>query len=103
MPEAPLSAHERIALRRWERTQILLAVAFLGLLAVLVALEPLGLLGDAAVRTGIALGLFLLALFGVRHRLALRCPRCDYHLGRAFRLLLPDRCPSCDVALDLPE
>jgi len=102
MPETPLTASERSTLRRWERTQFLYASAFIGFLVVLVILERFGLFTEA-LPAGLGLGLLLVALFGVRHRLGLRCPRCEYHLGRAFRLRLPDRCPRCDVTLSHPE
>lgn len=98
MPETPLTASERSALRRWERTQLLYAGAFIGFLAALIALEWLGLFTES-LPMGLGVGMLLIALFGVRHRLGLRCPRCDYHLGRAFRFRLPARCPRCDVPL----
>lgn len=97
MPTEPLTDAERAALRRWERTQILFFGVFMGLLAAIGILDQLGAL-TASLRTGLAAGVVLLAIAGVRHRLGRRCPRCDYHLGRAVRFLLPARCPRCGVS-----
>jgi hypothetical protein len=98
MPETPLTDREPSALRRWERTQFIYASAFIGFLTALIVLERTSPFTEA-LPTGLGIGMLLLALFGVRHRLGLRCPRCGFHLGRAFRFRLPRRCPRCSVSL----
>lgn len=93
--DAPLAPGELQRLRRWhrrvQRALLLVAVAYLGLVAAsLVDGEP------PAWRAGLALGLLGAAcLLATAIQFSERCPRCGYNLGFQSRLALPASCERC--------
>ncbi|MCM2269016.1 MAG: hypothetical protein NDJ75_02830 [Thermoanaerobaculia bacterium] len=97
--DAPLAPGELQRLRRWhrrvQRALLLVAVAYLGLVAAsLVDGEP------PAWRAGLALGLLGAAcLLATAIQFSERCPRCGYNLGFQSRLALPASCERCRGAL----
>jgi len=92
---APLSPREVGRLRRWERRLrrafLLVAVAYLGLVAASLVGEELSL-----ARSALALALLALACSAaVTIQFSERCPRCRYNLGFQSRLDLPASCERC--------
>ena len=93
-----LSNIEREQLRSWQRRLVIaFVVTIAGLLIVFAADIVFGFSPRGALLAFSAL--LVLALAAMVIQISQKCPRCGYRLGRQTRLLLPDRCKKCGVAL----
>ena len=97
-----LSEPESHRLRRWQRLMVGTFVATWVYLLLVIAAHLF--IKPEAWMIQLALVPVLGFVFaGVVLQFSGRCPRCGYRLGRQSGLLVPKRCRSCGVLLQLPK
>jgi hypothetical protein len=89
-------------LLRWQRRMVATFVGTWVYLLVVVAVDVLLDPPPRVVQLALlpALGL---VIGGVWLQFSARCPACGYRLGRQSRLVVPEHCRSCGVALRRPD
>lgn len=97
-PHRPLERTDLLGLRRWQRWMLFIFVAMWFFLVAVFVAHLLLALPLWIVQLVILLDLGLV-ISGVALQFSARCPACGYRLGRQSRLLVPQRCRSCGIAL----
>lgn len=93
-----LSTRELEQLRAWQKRLVVVFLATMAGLFVAAAIDfAFGLSANDAVYVFSAL--LLLVLLSLYVQFSQKCPGCGYRLGFQTRLLLPEHCRKCGVAL----
>lgn len=96
--KSKLDANELAELKQWQRRMIsLFVITMSGLLMVVILDLLIGL--SQATATIIFLVLVALVVLAGFVQFSQKCPACGYRLGLQSRLLVPDHCKRCGIAL----
>lgn len=97
-PPSQLSDAQLAGLRAWERRMVFtFMVAMIGLAVAVGFNLVIGL--APGLDTTLLILLALIVLYSIRLQFSQKCPGCGARLGFQTRLLLPDHCGRCGVAL----